>query len=153
MKKAKNKKKEKITQKQFEDLRNQLARALADYDNLRKRVEKEKQESEKRAGKRLFENILPAIDMFFDCQKHLGDSGLSIALDTLVSSLKDFGIEKIDAKKGEIFDEEFHEAVESVRLKDKKDKEIIENVLTGWKFEDNSVIRYAKVKVNNKDNK
>lgn len=151
MKKAK-KKREKITKKQFDDLRNQLARALADYDNLRKRVEKDKRESEKIASKKLFENILPAIDMFFDCQKHLADSGLSIALDTLISSLEEFGIKMIDSKKGDVFDERFHEAVEIVKLKDKKDEEIVESLLTGWKFEDNSVIRYEKVKVNKIDN-
>jgi molecular chaperone GrpE (heat shock protein) len=60
MKKKKVVKKE---DKNLKDVENQLARALADYDNLRKRVEREKEELEKLAGIKFAIKILTIFDM------------------------------------------------------------------------------------------
>lgn len=144
-------KENKVTKDELEELRNQLARALADYDNLRKRVEKEKEEFRKVANLNLVSSLLPAIDMLENAQKHLKDSGLALTIKELQEALYTHGIEKINAKEGEKFNEEVHEAVEVISEGGREDGEIIEEVLTGWRFNEGPVIRASKVKVFRKD--
>jgi molecular chaperone GrpE len=127
------------------DLKNQLARALADYDNLRKRVEKEREEMVMFASMGIVSRLLPIYDMLLQAQKHLKDAGLAITIGQLENLLKEEGVEKIEAAKGSEFDENLHETVE-VAEGGKKDT-IEEELLTGWKYKDGPVIRYSKVKV------
>jgi molecular chaperone GrpE len=141
------KKAKKVTKKEFDDLRNQLARALADYDNLRKRVEKEKEHFKNIANLMLIARLLPIWDMLVDAQKHLQDQGLVIIIGEFEDVLKDEGVVKIEPKKGDKFDEGVHEAIEAVDEKEAKKGEIVETVLTGWRYEGGPVIRPAKVKV------
>ena len=133
---------------EFEDLKNQLARALADYDNLRKRVEREREQVEKIAGAKFALKALSIFDMLEEAQKHLKDSGIALTIEEFEKVLKDEGIEKIGAEPGTKFDEELHEAVEVVKTG--KDGKIAGVVLTGWKFRDGPVIRPTKAKVNKK---
>jgi molecular chaperone GrpE len=133
---------------EFEDLKNQLARALADYDNLRKRVERERDQVEKIAGAKFALKALSVFDMLEDAQKHLKDSGISLTIEEFEKVLKDEGVEKIESGPGTKFNEELHEAVEVVKTG--KDGKIADVVLTGWKFRDGPVIRPTKVKVNKK---
>ncbi len=126
-------------------LKNQLARALADYDNLRKRVEKGKEEFEKIAVLKFAIKALSIFDMLEDAQEHLKDSGIALTLEEFEKILREEEIEKIKAKKEDKFDEELHEAVDVV--KGGKKARIAEVVLTGWKFIDGPVIRPVKVKV------
>jgi molecular chaperone GrpE len=140
-----------VSKKELEELRNQLARALADYDNLTKRVEKQKKDFKKVANFELVASILPAIDMLEDAQEHLKDSGLAITIRELEESLKAHGIQRIDASPGGEFDEEVHEAVEVTNKGGKKSGEIIEELLAGWMFSDGLVIRPSKVIVYRKE--
>lgn len=133
---------------EFEDLKSQLARALADYDNLRKRVEREREQIEKIAGAKFALKALSVFDMLEDAQKHLKDSGIALTIEEFKKVLKDEGIEKIEVGPGTKFDEELHEAVEVVKTG--KDGKIADVILTGWKFKDGPVIRPTKVKVNKK---
>ncbi len=134
----------------IEVLERQLARALADYDNFRKRVERERQQFEKFASAKFALRALPIFDMLEDAQKHLGDSGIALTIEEFKKVLDDEGIEAIIAKKGMKFDEELHEAVEIVPIpKGSKVKqgEIAKEILSGWKMNEGLVIRPAKVKV------
>ncbi|MCH7640889.1 nucleotide exchange factor GrpE [Patescibacteria group bacterium] len=143
-----------------ERLKEQLARALADYDNLRKRVEREREEYGTYAKLTLMARFLPVFDMLEGAQVHLKDSGLAITIEEFAKVLKEEGIEKIEVAPGDTFDEELHEAVEVVDLpagkKGKKaagpgasspEGEIDEIILTGWRLVDGPIIRPAKVKV------
>ena len=133
-----------------EELKEQLARALADYDNLRKRVERERGDIGKLAKATVVVQLLPVYDMLEGAQKHLNDSGLAITIEEFKKVLKEEGIEKIDAKQGDMFDEELHEAVEVVDKNSKGKKgegKISEVILTGWKLVDGPIIRPVKVKV------
>lgn len=125
--------------------KSQLARALADYDNLRKRVEKGKEEFEKIAVLRFAIKALSIFDMLEDAQKHLKDSGIALTIEEFEKILEEEEVEKIKAEKGHKFDEELHEAVDVA--KGGKKGRIAEVVLTGWKFVDGPVIRPVKVKV------
>ena len=127
------------------ELKNQLARALADYDNLRKRVEAERKDLEKILNLRFILKILPIIDNFESAQKHLQDQGLAIAIGELFTVLKDEGVEKFVTSQGVKFDEKIHEAVEAIG--GGKKGTIAQSVLAGYKWEDGTIIRHEKVKV------
>lgn len=129
-------------------LKDQLARALADYDNFQKRVERERKQFEVFASAKIAFRILPVFDMLEDVQKHLGDSGIALTLEEFKKVLGEEGIEKINTEPGMKFDEKLHEAVEVISTKDKKKQGVIvEEVLSGWQMNDEIVIRPAKVKV------
>src|SRR3989344_4198984 len=128
-------------------LKNQLARALADYDNLSKRVERENAEMHIRVTARVVRQLLPVFDMVSDTQRHLKDAGLAMAMAQLIESLKALGIEQIKAEPGMAFDEALHEAVDSVDDEKRKAGEIVSVALSGWKFVEGPVIRHAKVVV------
>jgi molecular chaperone GrpE len=134
--------------KKTKNLKEQLARALADYDNLRKRVEKEREDFEKTARARIITRVLPVFDMLEEVQKHLRDSGLAIALEEFERLINEEGVERIKTKKGDRFDENLHEVVETVadKGKDKKGK-ISEVRQSGWRFKEGSIIRPVKVEV------
>lgn len=137
-------KKQITTDGQINTLKSQLARALADYDNLNKRVEKEREILRTVSGIGLIKKMLPLLDMLYDAQKHLNDPGLAIIISEFASILKEEGVEKISAQTGVKFDATVHEAVEAV---DGDEGIITEEVLSGWKYTDGPVVRPAKVKV------
>lgn len=137
----------KIEMEKLEHLTQQLTRVLADYDNLIKRTASEKEELIKYASLRLVTKLLPVTDMLEEAQKHLGDSGLAIALNELLAVFRDEGIVKISVAKGEQFDENRHEAIETVEGKKPDTGTIAEVALDGWEYLDGTVIRHAKVKV------
>lgn len=127
-------------------LKNQLARALADYDNLRKRIEREKEDLEKLASLKLILRLLPILDNLRAAQNHLKDAGLAITIGELENLLKDEEIEEIKPNKGDNFNHNLYEVTEVVENCGEENK-IEEVVLSGWKFKDGIVIRHAKVKV------
>ena len=126
-------------------VKNQLARALADYDNLRKRIERERQDFERSANIKLALRLLPVLDVLKQAQGHLKDPGIAITIGEFESALKEEGVEGINVKPGEEFNPLTQEATET--LGGGKKGTIAEVVLTGWKFADGKVIRPAKVRV------
>ncbi len=131
----------------LDSLKNQLARALADYDNLRKRVEKERGENERLASVGLTVKLLPVFDMLEQAQKHVKDSGLTIAIKEFEEVFASEGVERIDTKVGDKFNEDLHEAVDIFDAKENLKGKVAEVLLTGWRFENGPVIRYVRVKV------
>ncbi|MCX7928671.1 MAG: nucleotide exchange factor GrpE [Patescibacteria group bacterium] len=125
----------------------QLARAWADYDNLKKRMEQEKSVWLKFATQEVIVRLLPVLDMFEATQKHLNDQGLGIALNEFKKVLIDQDLIEIIPKAGEDFDHNLHEAVEVV---DGEDGKVVEVLQSGWKFKEGAVIRHARVKVSKK---
>jgi len=129
------------------ELKEQLARALADYDNLRKRVDRERGGIEKLILAKLAFRIIPIFDMLKNVQKHSNDSGIILITEEFRKALADEGVIEIETKKDDGFNEELHEVVEIVNNKRSKKGKIAEVVLTGWITEDGIVIRPTKVKV------
>lgn len=130
-----------------EQFKNQLVRALADYDNLRKRTEAEREIWAKFSAEKVLTKLLPTLDVLESAQKHLKDQGLALAISEFKKVLSQEGLIEIRPAKNDNFDPKVEEAVESVSG-GKKGK-ISETVLPGWKFEDGKVVRPAKVKVYN----
>lgn len=127
------------------ELKEQLARALADYDNLKKRVEREQSEQSARAKIRVVANFLPVFDMFDEVCKHVEDSGLAMAMGELTKVLSEEGITPIEPKVGDKFSEEEMEAVEAIEKPEEAGK-VAETILRGYKMGD-WIVRYAKVVV------
>jgi molecular chaperone GrpE len=133
---------------ELEDLKGMLARALADYDNLSKRVERERQDLGKLASVSVIIKLLPVLDNLESAQVHLKDQGLAISIIEFKKVLNEEGLTEIKPGIGNKFDENIMEAIEVVH--GERDNMISEVVLTGWKFEDGTVVRHAKVKVSKK---
>lgn len=130
-------------------LKDQLARALADYDNLRKRVDREREDFEKVANVKLAIRLLPVLDILRQAQKHLGDPGIAITITQFEDALKEEGIEEIKVAVGDEFNPQLHEAIEVVEDGKGKGK-VKEVVLSGWRFSQGPVIRHVRVKVTRK---
>ena len=146
---TKVKSEEKINE-EAELLKSQLLRTLADYDNLVKRVEREREVLGKIASIGVIAKLLPVLDNLESAQKHLQDQGLAIAIGEFINVLKDEGFSVINPEIGNEFDENTMEAIEVVA--GERDNIISEVVLTGWKFSDGTVVRHAKVKVSKINN-
>jgi len=130
---------------ELEVVKAMLARALADYDNLSKRVDRERTDLGKIASIGVIIKLLPVLDNLERAQEHIKDSGLAIAIGELINVLKDEGLTVINPSTGDEFDENTMEAIEVVS--GERDNMVSEVTLTGWKYEDGTVVRHAKVKV------
>lgn len=141
--------------KEVDEVRAQLARALADYDNLRKRIDKESENQEKKLKARVITKFLQVFDMLNDIQNNINDTGLAIAINSFKDILREEEVVEIKADPGMKFDEELHEAVDVTTEEDRKDDEIVILQQAGWMFKNGQIIRFAKVvvnKLNNVDN-
>jgi len=92
------------------ELEDKLARSLADYANLSKRIEEQKQFFVSLASAQIMGKIIEALDDLYLASGHLKDQGLDMALDKLKSALKSEGLEEIDALDKE-FDPKFMDCV------------------------------------------
>jgi len=131
-----------VKAKKTDALKDQLARALADYDNLRKRTETEKSLWLIFAKQELLLKLLPVLDTLEIAQKHLKDEGLQMAIGQFQNIFQEEGIVEIESGK---FDAKIHEAVETLTGGEKE--KVAEVISKGYKFKDGPVIRPAKVKV------
>jgi len=131
---------------QVEEFKNKYLRAIADYQNLEKRVGEERFELMKMANKNLLIKILPFLDNLEKAELFVKDEGLKISKDHFVQILKDAGLEEIEMM-GKDFDPISAEAVQLVP--GKEEGKIVEVLQKGYKFED-KIIRVAQVKVSKK---
>lgn len=149
-KNKKDKKDEKI-----EELTDRLTRQMAEFDNFRKRTEKEKSHMYEIGAKDIIEKILPIID---DFERGLGtveegnkqDSfvqGMEMVYKKLMTTLEEIGVTPIEAV-GQEFNPDFHNAVMHVEDEDLGENIISEELQKGYMYRD-SVVRYSMVKVAN----
>ncbi len=128
-------------------------RAKADQINYRKKTEEQKTELIKYCNEELILKFLPVVDAFDLALEHIPKDlkgndwavGVVAIEDILLNVLKENGIEEIETGKQK-FNPEFHEAIESIKNKDFKTGEIVEEVARGFKL-NGRVIRAAKVRV------
>lgn len=128
------------------DLENQLRRALADYQNLERRVSEERALLGKLTSVLVIEKFLPVLDNLKSAQSHLNDEGLALVIKQFRDVLVSEGVEELETE-GQEFDPHLHEAVEAVDGPD--EGRIVKEVSKGYKIEDR-VIRPAKVVVSRK---
>jgi len=138
--------------KAIEELTDTLKRVQAEFENYRKRTEKEKSEFAKYSHAEIIAKILPALDSFEMALKHTSElqrfiNGMKLIYAQLHSALESAGLRPIKAE-GEQFDPYKHE----VLLKEESDKPegtILEELQRGYMFHDR-VLRFSKVKVSGK---
>lgn len=142
--------------KRVEDLTDTLQRLQAEFDNYRKRLDREKQECINYASSRLVEKLLPILDSIElalknDNNKEQFDKGVKLIFAQLHTALRNEGLCEIDAV-GKPFDPYRHEVLMKVPSK-KPDDTVVEELQKGYLFKDR-VLRHTKVNVSrHEDNK
>ena len=129
------------------DLENQLKRALADYQNLEKRIAEEKSSWVKSANKDLILRLLPGLDSLLLAEKHTEDKGVRVSIDYFLDILRKEGIETIETIEKE-FDPRLMEAV-SVR--EGEEGVVLEEIKAGYTLK-GEVLRPAQVIVGKETN-
>lgn len=132
--------------KQADEFKNKYLRAIADYQNLEKRVGEERFELMKMANKNLLIKILPFLDNLEKAELFVKDEGLKISKDHFMQILKEAGLEEIELL-GKDFDPVYAEAIDIVE--GKEDNKVVEVLQKGYMFGD-KIIRVAQVKVSKK---
>lgn len=131
---------------EIEKWKNKYLRALADYQNLEKRVIETRNNDIKFAAKNLILKLLPVLDVLIHAAKMLQDQGLQLALKQFNDVLKSEQVEKIEVS-GKKFDPQTMECIEIVE--NLKDDEVVEEIRGGYTMW-GQVIRVAQVKVGKK---
>jgi molecular chaperone GrpE len=133
---------------QLEGMKNQLARAMADYANLQKRTDEERGTMYKLASISFMTKILPIIDNLKQAQNHVKDSGIAMIIGQLETIAKEEGFEEIKIMVGDEFSELTSEVTEVLEtLEEKDNNKISEVVMSGWKYSDGTIVRHSRVKV------
>lgn len=132
---------------QIKSLEESWKRALADYQNLLRRVENDKKEFVKLSNVNLIARLLPSLDIMEMSAAHSSDIGVQMAAKQFHQALVEEGLEIIQPEAGVEFDHRLHECGETVDLiEGKAENTISELILKGYKIGD-YVLRPAKVKV------
>lgn len=152
--KASEKKKDPKDEK-IDELNDKLKRSMAEFDNYRKRTDKEKSAMYEIGAKDVIEKILPIVDNFErglnsipeDAKGSAFADGMEKIYKQFVKTLDDMGVKPIEAV-GKPFDPNFHNAVMHVEDEEAGESEIVEEFQKGYMYHD-TVLRHSMVKVAN----
>ena len=123
-------------------LENQLKRSLADYQNLKKRIETDKDEFIKFASATVIDKLLSVLDDLERAETHLKDKGLKLALDQFRQVLKSEGVEELT-----VINTDFDPQTSDCQQLVKGPKNKIINIIQKGYLLNGKVLRPAKVKV------
>lgn len=141
-------------QKKIEELNDKYLRQIAEFDNYRKRVMKEKADMIKYSGEKVITTLLPILDDMERAIQNMEKTedvasvkeGVQLIIDKFMKLLKQEGLSRIETE-GKDFDTDFHEAIAMVPGQPEEMKgKIIDCVTPGYMLND-KVIRHAKVAV------
>ena len=149
-KKKKDKKDEKI-----EELTDKLTRQMAEFDNFRKRTEREKSQMYEIGAKDVIEKILPVVDNFERGLAAVPEEkkedpfveGMDKIYKQLMTTLEGIGVKPIEAV-GQEFNPDFHNAVMHVEDEELGENIVAEEFQKGYMYRE-SVVRHSMVKVAN----
>lgn len=152
--KKKEKKKDKKDE-QIEELTDKLKRQMAEFENFRKRTEKEKSQMYDLGAKSMIERVLPVIDNFErgliavpeDQKEDAFVDGMNKIYKQMMTTLEEAGVKPIEAVGAE-FDPDFHNAVMHIEDESLGENIIAEELQKGYMYHD-SVVRHSMVKVAN----
>lgn len=139
----------------IEDLQDRLKRQMAEFDNYRKRTEKEKSAMYEIGAKDVVEKILPIVDNFERGLQSVPEEkkddpfvdGMDKIYKQMMSTLEGIGVKPIEAV-GQEFDPNFHNAVMHVEDEELGENVVAEEFQKGYMYRD-SVVRHSMVKVAN----
>lgn len=140
---------------QIADLTDKLTRQMAEFDNYRKRTEKEKSAMYEIGAKDVIEKILPIVDNFERGFATVAEEekenpfvqGMDKVYKQLMTMLEGLGVKPIEAL-GREFNPDLHHAVMHVEDEEAGENVIVEEFQKGYMYRD-SVVRYSMVKVAN----
>lgn len=143
-----------VLQKEKDELNNKLLRLQADYDNFRRRTQKEREADRKYRSQSIVEEIVPVLDNFNRAlQVEFQDEsakkfaeGMNMVYQQLKSALEKEGVEEIESV-GQEFDPHLHQAIMQVEDDNFDSNIVVEELQKGYRLKDR-VIRPSMVKVN-----
>lgn len=134
------------------DWKDRYARAMADFDNFRKRTARDREDLVKFAASDVLKDILPTVDNLaraLDGAKDKAEdpfvAGVKLVYDGLLKALADHGATPLDSV-GEPFDANFHEALAQLPSEDVEEGNVINEVKRGWML-NGKLLRAAQVVV------
>lgn len=137
----------------IEELNDKVMRQMAEFDNFRKRTEKEKEQMFEVGAKSIIEKILPIIDNFERALEMAGSNeeekqdpfmdGMEMVYRQLMDELEKAGVTPIEAL-GKDFDPEFHNAVMQEEGDEDQSGKVIKELQKGYMYRD-SVVRHSMV--------
>jgi molecular chaperone GrpE len=133
------------------ELQDRLLRKQAEFENFRKRSDRDRSDFLQYAGMEVVREILPILDDFERAMKtETSDAsyqkGIELIYQRLLETLKKIGLEPIEASVGQEFDPNLHQAVVRVETDEVPDHTIIEEFQRGYNFK-GKLLRPAMVKV------
>ena len=138
---------------QVKEATDKYLRLYSEFDNFRKRTQKEKVELYKTAGEGVISAILPILDDLERAEKANEENddaqsikdGIKLIQDKLTNILKTKGLEAVESPIGKDFNVEFHEAITQIPAPSKKEKgKVLDVVEKGYEL-NGKVIRFSKV--------
>ena len=149
------KKKKDKKDEQIEELNDRLKRQMAEFENFRKRTEKEKSQMFDMGAKTIVEKVLPVIDNFErglaavpeDKKEDAFVVGMDKIYKQFLTTLEEAGVKPIEAV-GQEFDPNFHNAVMHVEDEELGENVVAEELQKGYMYRD-AVVRHSMVKVAN----
>lgn len=141
-----------VLQNKYDELNNSYLRLHAEFDNYRKRTLKEKVEIIKAGGEKVLTDIIPLVDDFERALETVQNAdnkeaiveGLELIYSKFISFLNQNGVKEVEAI-GEKFDADKFEAVTTIQVEDKSQKDIVVDCIQkGYKL-DEKVLRFPKV--------
>jgi len=137
---------------ELEELRQTLLRRQADFDNYRKRIEKERAEDSRRATARVIEGFIPVIDGFEQALAVHRDAayenyrkGFELIYKQLLENVTRLGAERVDPV-GKAFDPHLHQAMDRTETMEHEDGTVLQVFQPGYVFH-GRVLRPAMVRV------
>lgn len=136
----------------FAEVHDKYLRLYSEFDNYRKRTQKEKLEIIKNASEDMIMNLLPVVDDFERALENLQKSddiealseGVNLIFQKFYSILEKKGLKPIEAKN-EKFDTDFHEAITQIPLQEGMEENVIVDEIEKGYMLNEKVIRYSKV--------
>ena len=147
-----------LLQKEVADLKDKYARVHADFENIKKRLEREKYTALEYANEKFAKDMIPVLDALDGAINSInsdGDKaelfdklkeGVELTHKQLLTSLEKHGVTRVS--HDEKFDPNIHNAVQSVESEDVESGEIVQTFQTGYKYKDRP-LREAMVIVAN----
>ena len=132
-------------EEQKAELEDKNLRMMAEFDNYRKRTNKEKLDLMATAGERIFKDMLPLVDDFERALAVVDDEGVKLIYQKFLSFLDKNDVHPIETEDAD-FNTDEHEAVTTFAAGEDKKGKVIDCTQKGYKLGD-KVIRFAKVVV------
>jgi molecular chaperone GrpE len=138
-------------QAEVADLQDRLLRRQAEFENYRRRNERDRSEFLEYAGMEIVRELLPVLDDFeraqkTECSDQNYRKGIELIYQRLEDTLKKIGLEPVEVPPGTVFDPNLHQAVVRVETDEAPDNTILDEFQRGYNFK-GKLLRPAMVKV------